>query len=164
LFSDSLSETKLQDFLNQHGAKGWKFIKSIHETKKVLGIFSREAHFVIFDDDSPPALPDNGTSDTNLLLQQLIERIDNDSDSSLAQAASTLLSDRTRGMSNTQGPNHALQAFDQVIKAGGGVPHGSCSFSFVPFRVFVRTRSEANSSERAGASAGLAWAAGGGRR
>jgi hypothetical protein len=78
-FSGSLSETKLQDFLNQHGAKGWKFIKSIHETKKVLGIFSREAHFVIFErDDSPPALPDNGTSDTNLLLQQLIERIDND--------------------------------------------------------------------------------------
>lgn len=78
-FSGSLSETKLQDFLNHYGAHGGKFIRSIHEKKKVLGIFSREAHFVIFErDDSQPALIDNGSHDTNLLLQQLIGRIDND--------------------------------------------------------------------------------------
>jgi hypothetical protein len=75
-FSGSLSESKLQDFLNEHGAKGWKFLKSIHETRKIFGIFSREAHFVIFERDDSQS--DNTTSDTNLILQQLIERIDND--------------------------------------------------------------------------------------
>jgi len=79
-FSGTLSEKKLQDFLNQHGANGWKFVKSIHETKKILGIFSREAHFVIFERDNsqtnePPA--SSHFNDTHL-LQTLIDRIDND--------------------------------------------------------------------------------------
>jgi len=58
-FSGSLSEKKLQDFLNQYGSQGWRFVKSIHETKKVWGLFSREAHFVIFersDEDPTPQL------------------------------------------------------------------------------------------------------------
>ena len=33
--------------------QGWKFVKSIHETKKILGIFSREAHFVIYERELP---------------------------------------------------------------------------------------------------------------
>jgi len=75
-FTGNLSESKLQNFLNQHGAMGWKFVKSIHETRKVLGIFSREAHFVIFErDDSPPPAFDSTTTD--LLLAQIMERIDN---------------------------------------------------------------------------------------
>lgn len=50
-FSGALNELKLEAFLNGHAAQGWKFVKSIHETKKILGIFSREAHFVIFERD-----------------------------------------------------------------------------------------------------------------
>lgn len=50
-FSGTLSDAKMQDFLNQHARKGWKFVRSIHETKKVWGIFSREAHFAIFERD-----------------------------------------------------------------------------------------------------------------
>ena len=50
-FSGALNELKLEAFLNEHAAQGWKFVKSIHETKKILGIFSREAHFVIFERD-----------------------------------------------------------------------------------------------------------------
>ncbi len=50
-FSGSLSEKKLQDFLNQHAGQGWRFVKSVHESKKVFGIFSREAHFVVFERD-----------------------------------------------------------------------------------------------------------------
>ena len=76
-FSGSLSERKLQDFLNQHTAQGWKFVKSIHETKKVLGIFKREAHFVIFEKDSelkagsPPLLSqaDNSSAIAEILNQ-----------------------------------------------------------------------------------------------
>ena len=78
-FSGSLSERKLQDFLNQHGSQGWRFVRSIHETQKVLGLFSREAHFVIFErDSSAPPLPPNSAQKTNQLLRQLIQRLDND--------------------------------------------------------------------------------------
>ena len=48
IFSGTLDHRKLQDALNKHAASGWEFDKSIQETKKVLGIFSREAHFLIF--------------------------------------------------------------------------------------------------------------------
>lgn len=50
-FSGTLNELKLEAFLNEHAAQGWKFVKSIHETKSILGIFAREAHFVIFERD-----------------------------------------------------------------------------------------------------------------
>jgi hypothetical protein len=60
-FSHSLDETKLQKFLNKHAQQGWRFVRSIHETKRVYGgLFSREAHFVIFErdtmDDATPHL------------------------------------------------------------------------------------------------------------
>jgi hypothetical protein len=48
-FSGTLDPKKLQTALNQKGMHGWKFVKSIHETKKILGLFSREAHFVIYE-------------------------------------------------------------------------------------------------------------------
>jgi hypothetical protein len=50
-FSGALDPQKFQDFLNKHGRQGWRFVRSIHETKKVFLIFSREAHFVIFERD-----------------------------------------------------------------------------------------------------------------
>ena len=40
-FSGTLNELKLEAFLNEHAAQGWRFVKSIHETKKILGIFAR---------------------------------------------------------------------------------------------------------------------------
>ena len=38
--------------LNEYGGKGWKFTKSIHETKKVFVFFQRETHFLIFERDA----------------------------------------------------------------------------------------------------------------
>ncbi len=48
-FSGTLNPRKLQDTLNRYGAEGWRFVRSIHETKKVWGIFSRESHFLVFE-------------------------------------------------------------------------------------------------------------------
>ena len=48
-FSGTLDPRILQDTLNVEAQGGWKFSKSIHEEKKILGIFSREAHFLIFE-------------------------------------------------------------------------------------------------------------------
>lgn len=47
----SLDEKKLTGALNEHAAQGWRLTRSIHETKKVFGIFSRETHFLIFEKD-----------------------------------------------------------------------------------------------------------------
>ena len=51
-FSGTLDPVKLQTFLNQHAAQGWKLVRTIQETKKILGIFAREPHFVIFERDA----------------------------------------------------------------------------------------------------------------
>ncbi len=51
-FGGGLDENKLQETLNQHGAQGWKFARSIHETKKVALIFQRETHFLVFERDA----------------------------------------------------------------------------------------------------------------
>ena len=48
-FSGTLDPKKLQTVLNQHSQQGWRFVRSIHETQKVFGIFQREAHFLIFE-------------------------------------------------------------------------------------------------------------------
>lgn len=69
LFTGNLSERKLQDFLNQHAKQGWKFVRSIQETKKVWGIFAREAHFVVFERDN--GAPDAGDP-VPVLLRQLL--------------------------------------------------------------------------------------------
>lgn len=47
----SLNETKLQDTLNDESANGWKFVRSIHEEKRIFVILKREAHFLIFERD-----------------------------------------------------------------------------------------------------------------
>jgi hypothetical protein len=54
-FSGSLSQRKLQDFLNSKARHGWRFVRSVHESKKVMGIFTREAHFVVFERDQSVA-------------------------------------------------------------------------------------------------------------
>ncbi len=51
-FGGGLDENKLQETLNSHAAQGWKFSRSIHETKKVALIFQRETHFLIFERDA----------------------------------------------------------------------------------------------------------------
>jgi hypothetical protein len=50
-FGGSLDEKALTNTLNEYGAKGWKFSKSINETKKVYIFFQRETHFLIFERD-----------------------------------------------------------------------------------------------------------------
>jgi len=47
----SLDEKKLTATLNEYGAQGWKFARSIHETKRIAGIFARETHFLVFERD-----------------------------------------------------------------------------------------------------------------
>ncbi len=49
--SGALDPRKLQDLLNAHGRQGWKFVRSIHETKKSFLFFGRDAHFVVFERD-----------------------------------------------------------------------------------------------------------------
>lgn len=49
LFSGNLNPTRLEAALNEHAAQGWKFARSIHETKRAWLIFSREVHFLIFE-------------------------------------------------------------------------------------------------------------------
>jgi len=48
-FSGTLDPGKLQQTLNKEATGGWRFARSIHEQKKILGIFSREAHFLVFE-------------------------------------------------------------------------------------------------------------------
>ena len=51
LFSGSLDPARLQTQLNKYAVQGWRFARSIHETRKVFFIFSRECHFLIFERD-----------------------------------------------------------------------------------------------------------------
>ncbi len=48
-FLGTLDAKKLEAQLNQHGSHGWRFARSIHETRRSLGIFRREAHFLVFE-------------------------------------------------------------------------------------------------------------------
>lgn len=56
-FSGSLDPARLQNQLNKHAAQGWRFVRSIHETRRVFFIFSRECHFLVFERDKTPPLP-----------------------------------------------------------------------------------------------------------
>lgn len=49
LFSGHLDPVKLAAALNEHGQQGWRFVWTIHETKRAFAIFSREAHFLVFE-------------------------------------------------------------------------------------------------------------------
>jgi len=51
-FSGTLNPVKLQDVLNSHAKKGWKFSKSIKEEKRIMVLLKREAHFLIFEKSS----------------------------------------------------------------------------------------------------------------
>ena len=35
--------------LNKEAGHAWHLARSIHEHKKILGIFSRESHFLVFE-------------------------------------------------------------------------------------------------------------------
>ena len=48
-FSGNLNPVKLTEALNRRGSQGWRFARSIHETRRMLLIFRREAHFLIFE-------------------------------------------------------------------------------------------------------------------
>jgi hypothetical protein len=47
--SGTLSADKLETQINRRAAEGWRFVRSIQERRRVLGLFSREAHFLIFE-------------------------------------------------------------------------------------------------------------------
>lgn len=49
LFTGRLSAQKLERALNLHSGDGWRFAKSIHERKRWLILFGREAHFLVFE-------------------------------------------------------------------------------------------------------------------
>lgn len=48
-FTGRLSAQKLERALNLHSGDGWRFAKSIHESNRWLFLFSREAHFLVFE-------------------------------------------------------------------------------------------------------------------
>lgn len=47
-FSGTLNPRKLEDTLNEYALKDWEFVRSIHETQRMMFFFRREAHFMIF--------------------------------------------------------------------------------------------------------------------
>ncbi len=47
----SLNPKKLQSILNNHAKKGWRLARTIKESKRILLIFHRETHFLIFERD-----------------------------------------------------------------------------------------------------------------
>jgi hypothetical protein len=51
VFSGTLDPKRLQAALNRPGAEGWRFVRSIHETRRVFFLFQREAHFLVFEKD-----------------------------------------------------------------------------------------------------------------
>lgn len=51
LLSGTLDASKLEMQINRRAAQGWRFVRSIHERRRVLVLFSREAHFLIFERD-----------------------------------------------------------------------------------------------------------------
>ena len=48
-FSGTLKAAKLNAALNKRAAEGWRLARTIHERKRVLVLFSRESHFLIFE-------------------------------------------------------------------------------------------------------------------
>lgn len=65
-FSGALHPVKFEQFLNQHGAMGWRFVRSIHETRRIFLFFSREAHFCVFEREA--SLDDHFRSNSKLEL------------------------------------------------------------------------------------------------
>jgi hypothetical protein len=53
IFSGALNSSKLENLLNSYASEDWRFVRSIHEQTKVFGIFKREAHFAIFERETP---------------------------------------------------------------------------------------------------------------
>ena len=49
--SKTLNGSSLENTLNEEARNGYKFVKSIVEKTRFLGIFGREAHFLIFERD-----------------------------------------------------------------------------------------------------------------
>lgn len=49
IFSGALNPEKMKEVLNEHANRGWKLARTIRERKRVWLIFSREAHFMIFE-------------------------------------------------------------------------------------------------------------------
>ncbi len=50
-FSGSLDPKKLEKILNKAGSEEWRLVRTIHETRKLFFIFSRESHFAVFEKD-----------------------------------------------------------------------------------------------------------------
>ena len=65
-FTGRLSAQKLEQALNLHSGDGWRFAKSIHERKRWLILFGREAHFLVFERET-----DRGPSSQSTTLSDL---------------------------------------------------------------------------------------------
>jgi hypothetical protein len=64
-FSGTLNKDRLEANLNLKAVEGWRFVRAIHERTRVFGLFSREAHFLVFEREVED-LPDT------VLLRQLL--------------------------------------------------------------------------------------------
>lgn len=52
LFSGALDPKKLEETLNAHARTGWRLARTIHEQRRVLLLFTREMHVLIFERDA----------------------------------------------------------------------------------------------------------------
>lgn len=52
VFTGALDAEKLSAELNKWANKGWRLKRTIHEERKVLGIFKRESHFLVLERES----------------------------------------------------------------------------------------------------------------
>lgn len=49
IFSGALDPEALSSELNKWAKKGWRLNRTIHEERKVLGMFKRESHFLVLE-------------------------------------------------------------------------------------------------------------------
>ena len=47
-FSGTVNPQKLEAILNKYDSDGWDLARTIHETSRILLLFCRETHFLIF--------------------------------------------------------------------------------------------------------------------
>ncbi|TYP95244.1 protein of unknown function (DUF4177) [Fodinibius salinus] len=47
-FTGNLDHNQMEQVINQAAEKGWELERTIHETRSIAIIFSKETHFLIF--------------------------------------------------------------------------------------------------------------------
>lgn len=59
-FTGNINAVKLAKVLNEAGGEGWTLRSHIHETRRMMLLFRREIHILIFERDLPDEFLDAG--------------------------------------------------------------------------------------------------------